>query len=62
MKKDGFKFVREGGEVSIVREKPSQAKSGAQTTQRLRVMCFDSAQIDRIFSLQENSVRNLSKK
>ena len=61
MKKEGFKYVREGGEVSIVREKPTQAKSGAQTAQRLRVMCFDSAQIDRIFQIQENSLRNVAK-
>ena len=62
MKNNGFKFVREHGEVSIVRERASTTKSNTQPTQRIKVMCFDSAQIDRIFRIQENSIRNTSRK
>jgi len=60
--KNGFKFIREGGEITIVRERGANSKNNSYPIQRIKVMCFDSAQVDRIFSLQENSIKNYSKK
>lgn len=60
--KDGFKFVCEGGEVSIVRERGANSKHSSHPVQSIKVMCFDSAQVDRIFSLQENSVKSSLKR
>ena len=42
MKNNSFKFVREDGEVSIVRERTSNARTNTQPIQRIKVMCFDS--------------------
>ena len=55
MKKVGFKVVREGHDVSIVRVKSTTHRDSAYPTQRMRVMCFDSEQVDRIFQIQEKS-------
>lgn len=62
MKNISFKFVREGGEISIVRDRSAHAKIGSQPNQRIKVMCFDSAQVERISNLQENSAKKLSKR
>lgn len=59
MKKMDFKVIKEGHDVSIVRVKSSTQRDSAQPVQRMRVICFDSAQVDRIFQIQEKSV-NLS--
>lgn len=56
MKSNGFKFINEDGDVSIVREKSESARSASQPMQRIKVMCFDVAQVDRIFRIQENAV------
>ena len=60
--KDGFKFIHEGGEVSIVRERGTNSKNSSHPVQRIKVMCFDSAQVDRIFSIQENSLKSFLKR
>lgn len=61
MKSYDFRFIHERGEVSIVREKSASVKSGSQPIQRIKVMCFDVAQVDRIFRIQENTVKASSK-
>lgn len=53
--KNDFVIVRESGVVSIVRGKTSAPKS-TKPVQRMKVLCFDSAQIDRIIRIQENSM------
>lgn len=58
MKKMDFKVVKEGHVVSIVRVKSMEQRDRTQSTQRMRVFCFDSAQIDRIFHIQEKSVNS----
>lgn len=62
MSKKDFQIVNDNGRVSIVRTSSSASNKHALTGQKMRVMCFDSAQIDRIFSIQEHSVRSVSKK
>lgn len=60
--KNGFKIIREGGEISIVRERVANSKNNSYPVQRIKVMCFDSAQVDRIFSIQENSAKTTLKR
>ena len=62
MSKKDFQIVNDNGRVSIVRTSSSASNKHVLTGQKMRVMCFDSAQIDRIFSIQEHSVRSVSKK
>jgi hypothetical protein len=62
MKKMDFKVVKEGHDVSIVRVKSSAQRDSAHSTQRMRVICFDSAQVDRIFQIQEKSVNTTHRK
>lgn len=51
-----FKIVREGKDVTIVRT-PKTVKSVSLTpVRRVKVMCFDSERVDRIFRLQEAAV------
>lgn len=61
MSQKDFKIINESGKVSVVRIKGSTGSKHIQTGQRIRVMCFDSAQIDRIFKIQEQSIRTQRK-
>lgn len=55
MEKKDFEIVNDNGDVTIVRIKSLDEKKRIQPAQRMKVMCFDSAQIDRIVKLQEQS-------
>lgn len=58
MVKVDFTIVQDGGEVTIVRNKTAGQKRAAVEEKSIRVQCFDSKQIDRIFRYQEiQSVR-----
>lgn len=59
MAQKDFKIINDNGKVSIVRYKTANGSKVTQTGQSMRVMCFDSDQIDRIFSIQEHSVRSM---
>ena len=48
-----FKIVQKDGDVTIVRECKSAQKRAAIGGQSIKVQCFDSRQIDRIFRYQE---------
>ncbi len=48
-----FKIVQKDGDVTIVRECKSAQKRAAIAGQSIKVQCFDSRQIDRIFRYQE---------
>ena len=56
-----FEFVNDNGDISIVRHKSASRKKSVQVVQRMKVMCFDSAQIDRIFKIQEQSQKPTTK-
>lgn len=62
MSQKNFKIVNDNGKVSIVRSKTASGSNPIQNGQRIRVMCFDSARIDRIFSIQENAAKIHSQK
>lgn len=61
MNKVDFKIVHEDGDVSIVRVNATSHKGNVSHVQRMRVMCFDPAQIDRIFHIQENTAKHITK-
>lgn len=48
-----FKIVQKDGDVTIVRKTTSAQKRAAVAGQCIKVQCFDSQQIDRIFRYQE---------
>ena len=62
MSKAEFKFVRNGKEVSIERTMSSVKRDSNHPVLRMKVMCFNSARIDRIFSIQENAAKTHIKK
>lgn len=48
-----FKIVHKDGDVTIVRNATAAQKRSAVARQSIKVQCFDSRQIDRIFRYQE---------
>lgn len=48
-----FKIVHKDGDVTIVRNVSAAQKRSAVASQSIKVQCFDSRQIDRIFRYQE---------
>ena len=48
-----FKIVHKDGNVTIVRNTTSAQKRSVKTSRSIKVQCFDSQQIDRIFRYQE---------
>ncbi|MDO5526477.1 MAG: hypothetical protein Q4F85_10395 [Prevotella sp.] len=48
-----FKIVHKDGDVTIVRNATAAQKRSAVERQSIKVQCFDSRQIDRIFRYQE---------
>lgn len=58
-----FSIIHEEGAVTIVRSKATGQKKATVSGQSMKVQCFDSDQIDRIFHYQELlTKRNESKK
>lgn len=57
-----FKIIREGKDVTIVRTKSSAKQVGTTSVQRVKVMCFESERVERIFRIQENVVNSHTKK
>lgn len=53
MAKVDFSIVHDKGEVTIVRNKTAGQRHAEIKSKSIRVQCFDSKQIDRIFRYQE---------
>ncbi len=48
-----FSIIHENGKVSIVRNKTAAQERASVESKSMRVQCFDSNQVDRIFHYQE---------
>lgn len=59
MAQSDFSIIHDKGNVSFVRNQTTAQRRASVGGQSIKVQCFDSAQVDKIFHYQERGIRSV---
>lgn len=59
MAQSDFSIIHDKGNVSFVRNQTTAQRRASVGGQSIKVQCFDSAQVDKIFRYQERGIRSV---
>jgi len=59
MTKSDFSIIHDNGKVTFVRNQSVAQKKASVGSQSIRVQCFESAQVERVFHYQEREIQRV---